>query len=205
MGLPVCTLLPGPPHQRSSDLFTSCVASIAPLSMQVAEHRLPKAFDYHRTPAPFIQVCPAATTLCLTRVHGLMTAWMTGCLNGLRTCRSSCWKILAFMGAGDKAASENMYAVIGDAMRRANTGHTIGNAIIYECVRTIHVHLPQPSPASKQVRPHRHANADQGRHHEWTLQASEASGASKPLLQCCRLFRGMQQEGLSTPLAPAPS
>ena len=24
--------------------------------MQVAEHRLPKAFDYHKTPAPFIQV-----------------------------------------------------------------------------------------------------------------------------------------------------
>ena len=54
-------------------------------------------------------------------------------------------KILAFMGAGDKAASENMYAVIGDAMRRANTGHTIGNAIIYECVRTITSIYPNPA------------------------------------------------------------
>ena len=49
------------------------------------------------------------------------------------------------MGAGDKAASENMYAVIGDAMRRANTGHTIGNAIIYECVRTITTIYPNPA------------------------------------------------------------
>jgi AP-4 complex subunit epsilon-1 len=48
------------------------------------------------------------------------------------------------MGAGDKGASENMYAVIDDAMRKANTGHTIGNAIIFECVRTITAIYPNP-------------------------------------------------------------
>ena len=53
-------------------------------------------------------------------------------------------KILAQMGVGDKSASENMYAVIADAMKRANTGHTIGNAIIYECVRTITSIYPNP-------------------------------------------------------------
>ena len=53
-------------------------------------------------------------------------------------------KTLALLGAGDKAASENMYAVVGDAMRRANTGHTIGNAIEFECVRTIAAIFPNP-------------------------------------------------------------
>ncbi len=54
-------------------------------------------------------------------------------------------KTLALLGAGNKAASENMYAVVGDAMRRANTGHTIGNAIVYECVRTIAAIFPNPA------------------------------------------------------------
>jgi len=53
-------------------------------------------------------------------------------------------RILAIMGSGDKGASENMYQVIDDAMRKANTGHTIGNAIIYECVRTITAIYPNP-------------------------------------------------------------
>lgn len=53
-------------------------------------------------------------------------------------------RVLAALGAGDKSASENMYAVIGDAMRRANTSHTIGNAIVAECVRTIAAIYPHP-------------------------------------------------------------
>lgn len=48
------------------------------------------------------------------------------------------------MGAGDRSASENMYAVIDEAMHKANTGHTIGNAIIYECVRTVTAIYPNP-------------------------------------------------------------
>jgi hypothetical protein len=40
----------------------SCVAqSLGVTAVQVAEHRLPKAYDYHRTPAPFIQVCTCSS------------------------------------------------------------------------------------------------------------------------------------------------
>lgn len=42
----------------SSDVkgFKSLTASFVSILKQVAEHRLPKAYDYHRTPAPFVQV-----------------------------------------------------------------------------------------------------------------------------------------------------
>lgn len=53
-------------------------------------------------------------------------------------------KILAMLGAGDRVASENMYAVVQQTLRRANSSHTIGNAIIYECVRTITTIYPNP-------------------------------------------------------------
>lgn len=65
-------------------------------------------------------------------------------LTGARGPQIKLLKTLALLGAGDKAASENMYAVVGDAMRRANTGHTIGNAIVFECVRTIAAIFPNP-------------------------------------------------------------
>jgi hypothetical protein len=53
-------------------------------------------------------------------------------------------KILAVLGAGDKQASDNLYEVISSTMKRANPGHTIGNAIVYECVRTITSIVPFP-------------------------------------------------------------
>ncbi|KAK9837092.1 hypothetical protein WJX81_002406 [Elliptochloris bilobata] len=98
---------------RTPQPYRNLIPSFVSILKQVAEHRLPKAYDYHRTPAPFIQI--------------------------------KLLKTLALLGAGDKAASENMYAVVSDAMRRANTGHTIGNAIVYECVRTIAAIFPNPA------------------------------------------------------------
>ena len=54
-------------------------------------------------------------------------------------------RILGHLGASDKQASDNMYSVVADSMRRGNTGHTIGNAIVYEAVRTIAAIYPNPS------------------------------------------------------------
>ncbi|GLC48271.1 hypothetical protein PLESTB_000077700 [Pleodorina starrii] len=79
---------------------------------KISEHRLPKSYDYHRFPAPFIQI--------------------------------KLLKIVAALGAGDRAASDNMATVLLQTLRRANTSHTIGSAIIYECVRTITTIYPNP-------------------------------------------------------------
>lgn len=47
-------------------------------------------------------------------------------------------KLLGLLGAGDQAAAENMYGVIGVAMQKAALhGNTIGNAIVYEAARAI--------------------------------------------------------------------
>lgn len=53
-------------------------------------------------------------------------------------------KILAVLGAGDKQASDNIYEVVASTMKRANPTHTIGNAITYECIRTITTIIPSP-------------------------------------------------------------
>mmetsp|Transcript_39384 Transcript_39384/g.111611 ORF Transcript_39384/g.111611 Transcript_39384/m.111611 type:complete len:951 (-) Transcript_39384:233-3085(-) len=90
--------------------YRNLTPSFVSILKQVAEHRLPKSYDYHKTPAPFIQI--------------------------------KILKILALLGVDDKVSSEHMYNVLGDVMRRSTTGHTIGNAVVYECVRTITAAYP---------------------------------------------------------------
>ena len=80
------------------------VPSFVSILKQIVEHRLPKAYDYHRAPAPFLQV--------------------------------KLLKILAALGAADKAASEEMYAVLSTCLKKAENAGNMGNAIVYECVRT---------------------------------------------------------------------
>lgn len=43
-------------------------------------------------------------------------------------------KILGLLGNGDKHASEQMYTVVGDLMRKCDASTNIGNAVLYECI-----------------------------------------------------------------------
>lgn len=92
--------------------FKDLVPSFTSILKQIVEHRLPREYDYHRIPAPWIQM------------HLL--------------------KIMAILGRGDQAASEGMYEVLVDVMRRADTGINVGYAIVYESVRTVTTIYPNP-------------------------------------------------------------
>jgi len=72
---------------------------------QITEHRLPREFDHHRMPAPWLQI--------------------------------KLLQLLATLGNNDKRGSEAMYEVLGECMRRADTGTNIGYAVVYEVVKTI--------------------------------------------------------------------
>jgi AP-4 complex subunit epsilon-1 len=99
------------------------VPSYVSILKQITEHRLPREFDYHRIPAPWIQV--------FIFLVNNTTVW----LNNIGQIRLL--KILALLGNADQHASEGMYEVLHDVMRRADTGINVGYAIIYECVRTV--------------------------------------------------------------------
>eukprot|EP00471_Norrisiella_sphaerica_P007118 CAMPEP_0184491266 /NCGR_PEP_ID=MMETSP0113_2-20130426/19974_1 /TAXON_ID=91329 /ORGANISM="Norrisiella sphaerica, Strain BC52" /LENGTH=1192 /DNA_ID=CAMNT_0026875551 /DNA_START=119 /DNA_END=3697 /DNA_ORIENTATION=- len=71
---------------------------------QVTEHCLSRDYDYHRIPAPWIQL--------------------------------KLLRILGYLGDGNKEASELIYPVLKEVMKRADIGINVGYAIVYECVRT---------------------------------------------------------------------
>eukprot|EP00927_Polykrikos_kofoidii_P050231 TRINITY_DN44151_c0_g1_i1.p1 TRINITY_DN44151_c0_g1~~TRINITY_DN44151_c0_g1_i1.p1 ORF type:complete len:1023 (+),score=200.07 TRINITY_DN44151_c0_g1_i1:127-3195(+) len=81
------------------------VPSFVNILKQITEHRLPRDFDYHRMPAPWLQV--------------------------------KLLSILGILGTADQKSSEQMYEVLQECMRRADSGVNIGYAIIYECVKCI--------------------------------------------------------------------
>lgn len=92
-----------------ANTYKDLVGSFVSILKQVAERRLPKSYDYHQMPAPFIQI--------------------------------KLLKILALLGSGDKHASEQMYTVLGELIRKSDSSSNIGNAVLYEsvcCASAIH-------------------------------------------------------------------
>jgi AP-4 complex subunit epsilon-1 len=87
---------------------------------QVTDHRLPREFDYHRMPAPWIQM--------------------------------KLLRILSLLGRADQAASEQMYEVLLDVMRKADAAINVGYAIIYEAVRTVTTIYPNTTLLDAAVR-----------------------------------------------------
>lgn len=79
---------------------------------QIIDRRLAKSYEYHKVPAPFVQI--------------------------------KLLKTLAILGAHDRETSREMYNVLEDTLARADTKNQIGNALVYETVRTIATIYPNP-------------------------------------------------------------
>lgn len=93
--------------------YRDLVHSLVSILKQIIDHRLPRDFDYHRIPAPWIQM--------------------------------SILRILSVLGKGDQSSSENMYEILIEVMKRADTGINVGYAIVYECVKTVTSIYPNPT------------------------------------------------------------
>jgi AP-4 complex subunit epsilon-1 len=85
--------------------FKELVPSLVSILKQIGDHRLPTDYDYHRVPAPWMQI--------------------------------QLVRILGILGRGDVNASEGMYEVLRETMKKADTGINAGYAIAYECIKTI--------------------------------------------------------------------
>ena len=93
--------------------FKDLIASLISILKQVCKRRLPDAFEYHKVPAPWIQM--------------------------------KLVRILATLGKNDAQASNGMYEILSDCLKRADIGVNAGYAVMYECVRTITTIYPNPT------------------------------------------------------------
>ena len=93
--------------------YKDLISSFVVILKQIIDHRLPRDFDYHRMPAPWLQ--------------------------------TQILHILGILGENDKRASEQMYEILSEVMRRADdTGVNAGYAIVYQCLKTITRIYPNP-------------------------------------------------------------
>jgi len=84
--------------KKSPADFKDLANSFVVILRQIVEHRLPREYDYHRMPAPWIQM--------------------------------KILEILSYLGADDKSASETMYDIISQVLKRADdAGSNIGYAL----------------------------------------------------------------------------
>ena len=98
---------------KNPENYKDLVSPLIVILKQVIEHKLPREYDYHRFPGPWIQVILL--------------------------------EILSILGRYDKSASENMYEILQQCLRRADdTGINIGYAIVYQCLKTICTIYPNP-------------------------------------------------------------
>lgn len=99
--------------RQDPSLYRNLAHYFTNILKQAAEGKLGRAYEYHRAPAPFVQM--------------------------------ELLRLLAMLGAGDKHTSENIYATVAEVKRRAEPlGNNIGNAVVYECLKTVATIHPSP-------------------------------------------------------------